>query len=142
MWGLRFLTSYAIGTVVGVLNEYYQKGHQPCYQNPDYSHVLTCGLTNIYGWTLLALTAYLDVMTKVLKLPTILTLGIMLPLPTILELIMGQISKWYFKEQRWKYPPSYYPAFGGTVSLLSGIYFAIGGLIFWFAGYRPLISKI
>lgn len=141
MWGTRYLASFAIGCVVGVLNEYAQKPWQPCYQRPDYSHTLTCGACNVYGWSIIALTAYFDLMKK-LRAPTILTLLAISPILTALEAVMGEISKWYFGEQRWKYPPSYCPACGGTISLVSALYFAVGGVVYWAALYRPFISKL
>lgn len=141
MWGLRYLTAFAVGTVVGVLNEYAQKPHQPCFQKPDYSHILTCGAANVYGWSLLALTAYFDIMIK-FRIPSILILLAVSPVLTALEATMGAISKWYFKEQRWRYPSGYYPACGGTVSLVSSAYFAVAGVLYWFVLYKPLISKI
>jgi hypothetical protein len=141
MWGLRYLAAFAVGTVVGVLNEYAQKPQQPCYRQPTYSHLLTCGVANVYGWSTLVLTAYFDFMVK-LKAPTVLILLAISPVLTVLEALMGLTSKWYFKEQRWKYPASYYPACGGTVSLVSGIYFAAIGVLYWYVLYKPLMSKL
>jgi hypothetical protein len=141
MWGLRYLAAFAVGTVIGVLNEFIQKPHQPCYQRPDYSHFLTCGAANVYGWSILTLTAYFDLMKKIGS-PTVLTLLMVSPVLTALEAGMGEISKRYFGEQRWKYPSSYYPACGGTISLVSGLYFAVAGIVYWYALYKPLISKL
>jgi hypothetical protein len=141
MWGARYLASFAIGTVVGVLNEFVQKPHQPCYQRPDYSHTLTCGTANVYGWSVLALTAYFDFMVK-LKAPTLLTLLAVSPILTVLEALMGAISQWYFGEKRWEYPQSYYPFCGGTVSHVSVAYFAVAGVFYWLVLYKPLISKL
>lgn len=141
MWGCRYLAAFAVGTVLGVLNEYVQKPHQPCYQRPDYSHFLTCGAANVYGWSLVALTGYFDLMSK-FKAPAILTLLAVSPILTVLEAAMGVISQWYFKEQRWCYPASYYPACGGTVSLVSGVYFALAGVLYWYLLYKPMISKL
>jgi hypothetical protein len=135
------LAAFAVGTVCGVLNEYVQKPHQPCYQRPDYSHFLTCGSANVYGWSTVALTGYFDLMTK-LKAPTVLILLAVSPILTALEAAMGAISRWYFKEKRWCYPASYYPACGGTVSLVSGLYFAAAGVLYWYILYKPLISRL
>lgn len=141
MWGCRYLVAFAIGTVLGVINEHIQKPHQPCYQNPSYSHVLTCGAANVYGWSLVALTAYFDLMVK-FKASTVLILVTVPIVLTGLEACMGAISKWYFGEQRWCYPASYYPACGGTVSVVSGIYFAIAGVLYWHTIYKYIVSKI
>jgi hypothetical protein len=135
------LAAFAIGTVCGVLNEYVQKPHQPCYQRPEYSHFLTCGACNVYGWSVVALTGYFDLMTRLRVPPAILLLAVS-PILTVLEAAMGVISQWYFKEQRWCYPASYYPACGGTVSLVSGVYFAVAGVLYWYVLYKPLISKL
>jgi hypothetical protein len=141
MWGLRYLVAFAVGTVVGVLNEYAQKPQQDCFQRPNYSHILTCGAANVYGWSTLALTAYFDLAVR-LKAPTVLILLAVSPVLTALEAAMGAISQWYFGEQRWCYPPSYYPAFGGTVSLVSAAYFALAGAAYWYILYKPAISKL
>jgi hypothetical protein len=141
MWGIRYLTAYAIGTVFGVLNEYVQKPHQPLYNVPNYSHFMTCGAANLYGWSLLSLTAYFDLMEHA-GAPAALSILAVSPMLTILEAIFGAVSKWYFKEQRWKYPDSYFPALGGTISLVSGMYFGIVGVLYWLALYRPFISKL
>lgn len=141
MWGMRYLAAYATGTIAGVLNEHIQKPTQPCYTNPNYSHILTCGLANVYGWSVLALTTYFDLATHY-KIPTAATLLCISPILTILEAIMGKISHWYFGEQRWCYPPSYYPACDGYISLVSALYFGIGGALYWALLYRPFISKL
>lgn len=141
MWGVRYLVAYAIGTVAGVCNEYFQKSHQPCYQNPNYGHVLTCGAANVYGWSVLALTAYFDLAVRY-KAPMWMVLGCIAPLLTLLEALSGKISKWYFKEQRWKYPDSYIPAVDGYISVVSSLYFAVAGVGFWYLLYRPLLSKM
>lgn len=142
MWGVRYLVAYSVGTVIGVLNELVQKPEQPCYAAcPDYSCILTCGACNVYGWSILALTAYFDAMNRI-KAPTALTLLLVAPILTGLEAVCGKISGWYFKEQRWKYPPSYLPAVDGYISLVSSLYFAIGGIVYYYAAYRPFLSKI
>ena len=141
MWGLRYLTAYAIGTVAGVCNEFLQKPHQPCYQNPNYGHILTCGAANVYGWSVMALTGYFDLAVK-LKIPTWIVLTCVAPLLTLLEALSGKISKWYFKEQRWKYPKSYIPFSDGYVSVVSSAFFAIVGIGYWYALYKPMVSKM
>jgi uncharacterized membrane protein YhdT len=141
MWGVRYLVAYAIGTVAGVCNEYLQKPHQPCYQNPNFGHILTCGAANVYGWSVLALTAYFDVAGK-MGAPTWLTLVCVAPLLTLLEALSGKMSKWVFKEQRWEYPQSYIPAVEGYVSLVSSAYFAVAGVAFFYLMYKPMVSKI
>jgi hypothetical protein len=141
MLGVRYLTTFLVGAVVGIFNEFVQKPHQPCYQRPDLSSVLTCGAANVYGWSLVALTAYFDVCGR-FRVPTALTLLMVGPLLAGIEASMGVVSQAYFKEQRWKYPDSYLPACGGTISLLSSLYFAAGGLLYYFALYKPLLSKI
>jgi hypothetical protein len=95
----------------------------------------------VYGWGLLTLTAFFDGMEK-MNIPTTLTLLAVSPILTLLEAAMGGMSRWYFGEKRWDYPKSYYPAFGGTVSLVTGVYFAIGGILFWVLAYRPFLSKL
>lgn len=141
MWGLRYLVAYAIGTVVGVVNEFLQKPHQPCYTNPKYSHTLTCGAANVYGWSLVALTGAFD-LAVACKAPTWLPLVMVAPVLTATEALAGKISGWYFGEQRWKYPPNYLPACNGYISALSSLYFAIAGIAYWFGAYKPLISKL
>lgn len=141
MWGVRYLVAYAIGTVAGVVNEFLQKPQQPCYQNPNYGHIFTCGAANVYGWSTLAMTAYMDAASKI-GTPTWLILACIAPLLTLLEAISGKISKWYFKEQRWKYPDSYIPAVDGYVSVVSSAYFAAAGVAFWYLLYKPFVSKI
>lgn len=141
MSGVRYLSAFAVGTVVGVINEYIQKPYQPCYQDPKFSHFLTCGSANVYGWGLLGLTLYMDAMFAI-RLPTILVVLSIGPVLSLLEGVMGGVSRWYFGEKRWDYPEKYYPMLGGTVSLVSGAYFAIGGILFWGLLYKPIISKI
>lgn len=141
MWGLRYLVAYSIGTVIGVLNELFQKPEQPCYSsNPSYSCALTCGAANVYGWSLVALSAYFDI-SKAVKMPTALTLILIGPVLTLCEAICGKISGAYFGEQRWKYPKSYLPACDGYISVVSSLYFAVAGLVYYFA-YDRVISKI
>ena len=141
MWGLRYLTAYAIGSCIGVLNEYIQKPEQSCYVRPDYSHILTCGACNVYGWSVLGLTAFFDG-ARAVKVPTALTILAIGPVLSLLELCTGMISKWYFGEQRWKYPETYCPIGDGYISLVSSAYFAVAGLLYWTCLYGPFVSKI
>lgn len=141
MWGLRYLTAFAIGTVVGVLNEFFQKPDQPCYScDPSYSCTLTCGAANVYGWCAVAMSIYFDV-AKAVRAPTALTLLLIGPLLTICEAVAGAISGAYFGEQRWKYPPHYLPAYKGYVSLVSGLYFTVAGIVYYLF-YTKALSKI
>jgi hypothetical protein len=142
MLGVRYLTAFAIGTVVGVLNELVQKPEQPCYSaHPSYSCALTCGAANVYGWSLLALTAYFDAMGA-MHAPTALTLLLIGPVLTLCEAACGYVSLAYFGEQRWKYPESYLPGCSGYVSVVSSLYFAAAGIAYYYGLYRPLLSKI
>ena len=141
MWGLRYLTAYAIGTVVGVFNEYFQKPEQKCYASPDMSCTLTCAATNVYGWSIMGLTACFDAARhyKIPELAIVLMIG---PVLTAFEAICGAISGWYFKEQRWCYPKNYVPACNGYISLVSSLYFAVGGTLFYYCIYKPFLAKI
>ena len=143
MFGLRYLSAYCIGSAVGIINEVVQKPDQPCFgECPDYSCTLTLGGANVYGWSVLALTAYFDASTY-LHVPSALTLALVGPMLALLECGMGKVSTMYFRgPQRWKYPDSYCPACEGYISLLSTLYFAGMGLVYWLAMYRPLISRI
>lgn len=141
MWGSRYLAAYAVGTVVGIVNEYAQKSYQPCYQDPNYSHVFTLTASNIYGWSVLAMTAYFDLMAR-LKAPSALTILMIAPLLTAVEAIGGGLSRWCFKEERWRYPKNYLPFFGGTVSVVSSLYFAVGGFLYWWLVYKPFVSRL
>ena len=138
MWGTRYLAAYAIGMVIGVINEHVQKPFQPCYQVPDYTHVLTCGVANVYGWSLVGLTMAFDILGRATRIPTSMVLLAMPAILTALEATMGEISKWYFGEQRWKYPPEYCTAFGGTISIVSSAYFAIAGMLYWLVCYKAM----
>lgn len=144
MWGTRYLAAYAVGMVVGVINEHVQKPHQPCYQSPDYSHVLTCGTANVYGWSVVALTAFFDAVGKwAPRVPTALTLLAVPVILAALEAVMGEISERYFGERHWNYPQQWCPAFGGSISIVSSSYFGIGGLLYWLFGYNGLgISRL
>lgn len=135
-WGLRYLAVYAIGTVVGIINELLQKPEQPCYSHdPPYTSVLTCGLTNVYGWSLVALTAFFDGMAAA-RAPTALTVVLIGPVLTACEAVCGLVSGAFFGEQRWCYPPCYLPACRGYISLVSSIYFAVGGALFFWLYYK------
>ena len=142
MFGVRYLTSYAIGSIVGIINEIFQKPDQPCFRDPKYSCMLTLGSANVHGWSVLVMTAYFDIARR-LKFPTIVTLTMIGPMLAILECAFGKISKAYFgPPQRWKYPDYYCTACEGYISLLSTAYFELMGLVYWFLMYKPAISKI
>lgn len=142
-YGLRYLTAFAVGSVAGTLNELYQKPSQLCFEaNPPWSCTLTLGTANVYGWSILVLTAYFDLARRI-RLPTAATVLAIGPILAALECVMGKVSMAYFgPPQRWKYPEWYCPACDGYISLVSTLYFAAIGAAYFFFLYRPLISKI
>jgi len=120
----KYIASFAIGSLAGIANEVIQNPNHWC---------LSCTVGNLYGWSALMAVALFEHLDKV---------GVTTPLPKILiatvlavsiEAIGGQISKLFHKgKQTWKYPDSWYPMFGGSISLVSSIYFGIGIAAFYF----------
>jgi hypothetical protein len=139
---LRYLIAYAIGSVVGIVNETYQKPNQRCIDDPNKSCIITLGIANVYGWALSALTVFFDIAIQ-LKIPTLLILLCVGPLLAVLECAFGKISKAYFgPPQRWKYPDWYCTACDGYISVLSTVYFGLAGVAFWFLLYKPILLHI
>jgi hypothetical protein len=136
----RYLAGFLIGTVVGVLNEWVHKDWQPCYQKPDQTCVLTCGICNAYGWAVLGMTAYFDLCLH-FKVPTALMLLAIGPVLGAMECAMGKISMWWFNEQRWKYDDWRIPLCNGSVSIVSTVYFTIAGFAYWFL-YKNYIMNL
>ena len=137
------LSAYAVGMVVGGINEFIQKPKQVCFmKNPPYNCALSYGGSSVYGWSLVALTAVLDLNRTSLHLPGWVVALSMGPILAALECAMGQVSWAYFKERKWEYPKHYLPTCNGYISLLSTAYFAVGGILYWKLIYQPMISKL
>jgi hypothetical protein len=143
MWGIRLLAAYAIGLVIGAINEYVQKPKQECFmKKPPQTCALTYGGSNVYGWSLVVLTLFLDMNERHLHLPAWLCTPVIAASLAGLECVMGQVSMMYFKTKKWEYPTHYVTACDGYISVLSTAYFAVGGLAYWKLLYNPLIKNI
>lgn len=142
MFGARYLLAYIVGSTAGILNEFFQKPDQPCFLAPRKSCMLTWGGANVYGWSVLALTAFFDVAVS-FNVPTIFTILAIGPLLAALECAFGKVSKKVFgPPQRWKYPDHYCTACEGYISVLSTLYFEVLGIVYWYGLYKPVLSKI
>jgi len=141
MWGLRYLISYIFGTIIGVYNEYLQKPTQNCYMNPSYRDVFTCGVANVYGWSLVLLSIYIDTMIFY-DINTLFVMASIGPLLTIAEAGMGEISREFHGKKTWVYPDEYVPFWNDMVSVVSSIYFTVGGILYYKVIYEKWISKL
>lgn len=136
----RYSAAFGIGALAGIINELAQNPNHWCVTNPNLKALATCTVGNIYGWATMGAVFTFDAATKRGVPWWVQIVGATL-FAVAMEGVAGQISKKFHDgEQKWKYPACWVPMFGGSVSLVSTLYFGLGIALFYFAIYRPLLS--
>jgi len=125
-WKLKYPSAYLIGSLAGILNEMLvsKSARQKHLVNPNMNDFLTASVFNIYGWSTVALTGFLDIAVKKYNINPVLVVGSGGLLITLIECIGGQISLKYHKKRMWCYNKKYYIPFArGYCSVVSSAYF-------------------
>jgi hypothetical protein len=138
-WKLKYGSAFGIGALAGIANEVVQNPNHWCITKPNPKALVTCTVGNMYGWATVVAVAMFDVASRhgvpAWAQIAIATIGV-----AAMEGVGGWLSRRFHDgEQKWEYPPCWYPILGGYVSLVSTAYFGIGIAAFYFLVYKPLL---
>lgn len=134
----QYAASFAIGSLAGIANEIIQNPDHWCITKPNGKALVTCTIGNLYGWSALMAVVLFDHLTSYSHLSKI---AIATVFAISIEAFGGWLSKKFHDgKQTWKYPKSWIPLFGGSVSVVSSIYFGLGIAAFYFFVYRSLFQ--
>lgn len=140
-WRVKYGAAFGIGALAGAANEVVQNPDHWCLTKPSLKTLVTCTAGNMYGWATVIAVALFDAASR-RKVSPWAQIAVATVCVAAMEGFGGYLSrKFHNGEQKWEYPPSWVPIFGGYVSLLSTAYFGLGIAVFYFFAYRPLLAS-
>jgi hypothetical protein len=137
----KLFKAYIVGSIAGIVSEVINNPKHWCITHPGIKALATCTVFNMYGYAAVLATLAFDNMGKK-KVPWWVQVLLASSAVIGMEAVGGRISKVYHKgKQTWKYPKSWVPFAGGSISIVSSVYFTLGVTLFYFLVYKPFFSS-
>jgi len=148
----RYAAALGIGSLAGIVGELVNNPNHWCLTNPGWKSLIACTVGNMYGWGAVAAVILFDLMgginkwgpftatTPSIKIPMLLQILVVTVCATAVEAVGSRVSLLFHNgKQTWKYPDSWIPALGGSISLVSSAYFGFAIFLFYCLVYLPLL---
>lgn len=118
----RYFGVFVFGSLAGIVNEFIHKKGSEITNLNDPKTLVSATVANLYGWTALACVYFFDSVPG-LGMPLSVLVGTLIAVS--IEAVGGVLSeKFHGGKRSWTYPQSWIPFFGGSVSVISSLYFS------------------
>lgn len=127
----KLFGAFIVGSVAGIIVEFINNPKHWCITHPGAKALATCTVFNMYGYGAVLAAVAFDWLGK-RQVPWWAQILLASGMVIGMEAIGGQVSKIYHGGKKtWNYPKSWLPFAGGSISVVSSIFFTAGVALFY-----------